>query len=434
MKVLLVGSGGREHALAWAISRSPQRPELIVAPGNAGIASLARLVPIPANDIDALADLAEREKVDLTVVGPEAPLVAGIVDLFRERGLRIFGPDRRAAQLEGSKVFAKDLMGRAGVPTASYEAFSSPRFAEAAFRSTQYPKVIKADGLAAGKGVFIVRSQEEALAAIRTIMVEKVFGPASERIVVEEFLEGEEVSVFALCRGREYFLLPASQDHKRLLENDEGPNTGGMGAYAPYPRWTEDLERRVRSEVIEPTLRAMEEAGRPYQGLLYFGLMIRDGRPFVLEYNCRFGDPETQAVLPLIEGDFLGALDAIADGTAEHAGPEHRAAHPIPELRLAAGAAGVVVLASRGYPGHFEKGFPIRGLEEAAALPNVLLFHAGTRPGSSGPLTDGGRVLGVTGRGSSLRDALRAAYEAVSVIAYEGKTYRRDIGRRGLSE
>ncbi|MDM7913753.1 MAG: phosphoribosylamine--glycine ligase, partial [Candidatus Eisenbacteria bacterium] len=322
MKVLLVGSGGREHALAWAISRSPQRPELIVAPGNAGIASLARLVPIPANDIDALADLAEREKVDLTVVGPEAPLVAGIVDLFRERGLRIFGPDRRAAQLEGSKVFAKDLMGRAGVPTASYEAFSSPRFAEAAFRSTQYPKVIKADGLAAGKGVFIVRSQEEALAAIRTIMVEKVFGPASERIVVEEFLEGEEVSVFALCRGREYFLLPASQDHKRLLENDEGPNTGGMGAYAPYPRWTEDLERRVRSEVIEPTLRAMVEAGRPYQGLLYFGLMIRDGRPFVLEYNCRFGDPETQAVLPLIEGDFLGALDAIADGTAEHAGPE----------------------------------------------------------------------------------------------------------------
>jgi phosphoribosylamine--glycine ligase len=423
MKVLIVGSGGREHALAWALSRSDPKPMLFVAPGNAGIERHARLVPIPPHDIDALASFAEKEKVDLTVVGPETPLVAGIVDRFRARSLRIFGPEGRTAVLEGSKVFAKDLMRRHGIPTAPYEVFHSPANAEAALRSCMFPKVIKADGLAAGKGVVVARSREEALAAVRMIMVEQRFGPAGERLVVEEFLEGEEMSVFALCRGTDYFLLPTSQDHKRLLDSDEGPNTGGMGAYAPTPRWTSDLESRVRSEILEPVLAALSREGRPYYGLLYCGLMVRDGRPYVLEFNCRFGDPETQAVLPLVEGDLLAALHAVS---AAEPGP-------MPPLAVRPGAAAVVVLASRGYPERYEKGFPIRGIENAEQLPGVLVFHAGTRAGASAPLTDGGRVLGVVGSGRDLREALSRAYEGASMIEFEGKTLRRDIGRRGLT-
>jgi phosphoribosylamine--glycine ligase len=422
MKVLIVGSGGREHALAWHVSQSPLHPRIYAAPGNAGIADVATLVDIGASETERLADFALKETIDLTIVGPEAPLVAGIVDLFREKGLRVFGPSERAAALEGSKVFAKDLMRRHGIPTAPFEVFSSPRHAEAAFYSTIYPKVIKADGLAAGKGVFIVRSRDEALDAIRLIMVDRAFGDAGQSIVVEEFMEGEEVSVFALCRGAEYFLLPASQDHKRLRENDEGPNTGGMGAYAPFPRWDSELDRRVRAGIVEPTLRALRNEGREYHGLLYFGLMIREGLPLVLEYNCRFGDPETQAVLPLVEGDLLAAIDAIASNEPG----------PIPPLSVRGGAAAVVILASKGYPGPIEKGFPVRGIEDALRLPGTLVFHSGTRPGSSGPLTDGGRVLGVTGIGDDLKDAIRRAYEGASTIQFEGVTYRRDIGRRGI--
>lgn len=422
MKVLIVGSGGREHALAWHIARSDLRPRIYVAPGNAGLATIATVVDIGATETERLADFAEREGIDLTVVGPEAPLVAGIVDLFRDRGLRVFGPSARAAALEGSKVFAKDLMRRHGIPTAPYEVFSSPRQAEAAFHSTIYPKVIKADGLASGKGVFIVRSRNEALEAIHTIMVDRAFGEAGQSVVVEEFMEGEEVSVFALCRGTEYFLLPPSQDHKRLLDNDEGPNTGGMGAYAPFPRWDPAMEERVRTGIVEPTLAALRSEGREYHGLLYCGLMIRDGLPFVLEYNCRFGDPETQAVLPLVEGDLLAAFDAIASNVAG----------TIPPLRVRAGAAAVVVLASRGYPGPIEKGFPVRGIEDAERLPGTLVFQAGTRTGASGPLTDGGRVLGVVGIGDDLKGALRHAYEGASAIQFEGAVYRRDIGRRGI--
>jgi phosphoribosylamine--glycine ligase len=423
MKVLIVGAGGREHALAWAIARSPRKPELFAAPGNAGMAEVGKPVAIPASQTEALADFAEKERIDLTIVGPEAPLVAGIVDLFRAKNLSVFGPNKTAALLEGSKVFAKDLMRRNGIPTASYETYNSPKFARQAFHRSRYPKVIKADGLAAGKGVVIVRSRDEALAAIDRIMVEKRFGPAGERIVVEEYLEGEEVSVFALARGTEYFLLPTSQDHKRLKENDEGPNTGGMGAYAPYPRWTPKLEATVREEIIEPTLRAMEAEGRPYYGMLYCGLIICDGRPFVLEYNCRFGDPETQAILPLVEGDLLEALEATAS-------PE---AGSLPSLGVRNAAAAVVVLASQGYPESYEKGFVIRGIEEARELPRVLVFHAGTKPGVSGPLTDGGRVLGVVGTAEDLKGALRAAYEGASTITFEGKIYRKDIGRRGLT-
>ncbi len=423
MKVLIVGSGGREHALAWALARSPRNPQIFAAPGNAGIAEIGTAVPIPVSDIAALAAFAEKEGIHLTVVGPEVPLVAGIVDLFRSRSLRIFGPERRAAVIEGSKVFAKDLMRRHGITTAAYEVFSSPRAAEAAFHSTIYPKVIKADGLAAGKGVVIVRCRDEALDAIRQLMVDRRFGDAGESVIVEEFLEGEEVSVFALCRGTRYFLLPTAQDHKRLLEEDAGPNTGGMGAYAPYPRWDEAFERRVKTEIVSPTLEALAAEGRPYHGLLYCGLMVREGHPFVLEYNCRFGDPETQAVLPLIDGDLLEALDAVA--SAEPGA--------LPPLEVRPGAAAVVVLASRGYPDSYEKGFPIRGIDSANGLPRTIVFHAGTKPGASGPLTDGGRVLGVVGTGADLKEALRGAYEGVSMIEFEGMTFRKDIGRRGLA-
>jgi len=425
MKVLIVGAGGREHALAWAIARSPRAPEILAAPGNAGLQEIGRLAPIPADDIDALAALAAREKVDLTVVGPEAPLVVGIVDLFRSRGLRIFGPEGRAAVLEGSKVFAKELMRRHGIPTAAFEVFSSERKAAAFLESatTTYPKVIKADGLAAGKGVVIARTADEAIETVRRMMLDRKLGAAGEQIVVEDFLDGEEVSVFALCRGTSYFLLPTAQDHKRLLDGDAGPNTGGMGAYSPYPRWTADLEHRVRAEIIEPTLRAMETEGRPYHGLLYFGLMIRQGSPFVLEYNCRFGDPETQAIIPLIDGDILDALDAASSGDPG----------PLPPLAVRPGSAAVVVLASRGYPESYERGFPIRGCEAAGELPRTIVFHAATRRGVSAPLTDGGRVLGVVGTGADLKEALRGAYEGVSMIEFEGKIYRKDIGRRGLS-
>jgi len=285
-----------------------------------------------------------------------------------------------------------------------------------------FPKVIKADGLAAGKGVMIVHSRDEALDAVRRIMVEKRFGPAGERVIIEEFLEGEEVSVLALCRGTNYFLLPTSQDHKRLLEGDRGPNTGGMGAYAPYPRWNERLEGKVREEIIEPTLRAMEREERSYHGLLYFGVILCKAHPHLLEFNCRFGDPETQAVLPLVEGDLLTALDCAASAEPGE----------LPPLSVRAGSAGVVVLASGGYPEKYAKGFPIRGIEKALELPGVLVFHAGTRRGLSGPLTDGGRVLGVVGVADDLKGALRTAYEGASVIEFEGMILRKDIGQRGL--
>lgn len=422
MKVLIVGSGGREHALAWAIARSPRAPVLYAAPGNAGISAIASPVPIPVTEIDALADFAEREKCDLTVVGPETPLVMGIADRFRERGLAIFGPRKAAAMLEGSKAFAKELMRRHSIPTAPFSVHSSLRSAEAALAAGRFPAVIKADGLAAGKGVVIARSLGQGLETLRTMLVEKRFGGAGEQVVIEEFLEGEEVSVFLLCRGGEYQILPTAQDHKRLGDGDQGPNTGGMGAYSPYPRWDSDLQAKVRTTIIEPTVRGLVAEGRSYQGLLYIGLIVRDGEPYVLEYNCRFGDPETQAVLPLVEGELLSALEAVAadDG------------RPIPSLGQRAGASAVVVLASRGYPDRVEKGFPIRGLDAAAGLPETVVFHAGTRAKGAETVTDGGRVLGITGFGDTLIAALERAYRGVAAVDFEGMAYRKDIGGRGL--
>lgn len=422
MKVLVIGAGGREHALAWAVARSPRAPEIHVAPGNAGLAEVGRLVPIPATDIDALCAYACRESIDLTIVGPEAPLVAGIVDRFRNAGLSVFGPRARAARLEGSKVFSKDFMRRHAIPTAPYVVCGSLEEAEAALGRMRYPRVIKADGLAAGKGVVIARSSDEALEAARSMLEDGRFGDAGRRILVEEFIEGEEISVFALCRGREYFLLPASQDHKRLRDGDEGPNTGGMGAYAPVPRWTAELESAVRGQVIEPTLAGLVAEDRAYHGLLYAGLILRDGRPYVLEYNCRFGDPETQVVLPLVEGDLLEVLHAIASESAR----------ALPPIAVRPGAVATVVLASGGYPEAYPKGIAIRGIPDAEAVPGVLVFHAGTKRVGGEVVTDGGRVLCVTGVGSGLEDALARAYEGVARISFEGMVYRSDIGRRGL--
>ena len=421
MKVMIVGSGGREHALAWAVARSPARPEIFAAPGNAGLAAMAKIVPVAATEVGSLVRFAEEERIDLTIVGPETPLVDGLVDRLLERGLHAFGPRACAAEIEGSKIYAKDLMRRAGIATAASEVVSTVQEAVAVLDCGTYPKVIKADGLAAGKGVVIAQNRVSARGAVDQMMVARRFGLAGERIVIEEFLTGEEVSVFALCRGTDYLLLPASQDHKRLLDGDCGPNTGGMGAYSPYPRWNRALDERVRRDVIEPTLGMLEADGRPFHGLLYCGLMVRDGVPTVLEYNCRFGDPETQAVLPLIEGDILATLDAVSSHTPG----------PIPPLRIAKMAAAVVVLASRGYPERAERGIPIHGIE-AAESAGALVFHSGTRAGPGGPVTDGGRVLGVVGTGNDLRGALARAYEGVGAIDFEGKSYRMDIGKRGL--
>ena len=424
MKVLLIGSGGREHALAWAAARSAARPQLFAAPGNAGLGEIATIVPLSVSDGDGLLRFAEEERIDLTIVGPEVPLVAGIVDRFLARGLRIFGPRAQAARIEGSKIYAKSLMQRAGIPTARCDVVATMEDAAAVLRGAIYPTVIKADGLAAGKGVVVAESRETALDAVQRMLVERRLGQAGERIVIEEFLSGEEVSVLALCRGEEYLLLPPSQDHKRLLDGDRGPNTGGMGAYAPYPRWDPSLEERVRRDVIGPTLRTLEADGCPFYGLLYCGLMVRDGVPSVLEYNCRFGDPETQAVVPLIEDGLLEAFEAIASNTPG----------PVPSLRTVDGAAAVVVLASGGYPESYGRGFAIRGIQDAAARAGALVFHAGTRLESGRPVTDGGRVLGVVGTGKDLPRALAQAYEGVEAIDFEGKTYRTDIGKRGLRQ
>lgn len=431
MKVLILGSGGREHALGWAIRQEDPASEILFCPGNGGtgdgppdraLEALGRNVEVSLEDLTGLVDLASRERVDFTLVGPEAPLVAGVVDRFQSAGLPVFGPSARAARIEGSKVFAKTLMRDNGVPTPHFEVFGSARQAAAHAAHGMFPKVIKVDGLAAGKGVAIVRTQEEAAAAVREMMEDRRFGSAADQLLVEDFIEGEEVSAFALARGEEFRLLPLAQDHKRIGEGDTGPNTGGMGAYAPFPRATVELRRAIEDEVFAPVLRALARADRPFRGLLYAGLMIVHGRPMVLEFNCRFGDPETQAIAPLFGDGFVEALRAIATGTGT-----------LPDVSVRPEAAATVVLASAGYPGSYRTGAPIVGLDRAEELPETFVFHAGTRWEDRRLVTSGGRVLAVTGRGPDLKDALRRAYEGCSVIEYEGKTLRRDIGRKGLA-
>ncbi|MFQ5451870.1 MAG: phosphoribosylamine--glycine ligase [Nitrospinaceae bacterium] len=420
MRVLVVGGGGREHALAWKIGQSPKVEQVYCAPGNAGTAAVAKNVDIPADRVDRLLKFAQEEGIGFTVVGPEQPLVLGIVDRFRERGLKIFGPTAKAAELEGSKVFAKDLMRKYGIPTGDYRVFQSPGEARAYVRDRRDRLVVKADGLAAGKGVFLCAGGEEAAAAIETLMLEKSFGEAGKRVVVEEFLEGPEISLLAFTDGETVLALDSAQDHKAAFDGDKGPNTGGMGAYSPAPVLTGTLRRQVIEEILEPTVRAMASEGRCYSGLLYAGLMLTGSGPRVLEFNARFGDPETQPLLLRMKSDIVPLLEACVDGTLEGRSVDWK---PEPAV--------CVVMASQGYPGTYEKGKSISGLEAAAALPGVMVFHAGTQKSGGEIRTHGGRVLGVTALGKDTPEAIANAYRAVGKISWEGIHYRKDIGRRG---
>ena len=423
MRVLIVGGGGREHALAWRLSREASTSHVLCAPGNPGIRDVANVVPIDAGDPDQLLSLAKREAIDLTVVGPELPLDRGIVDRFRGEGLRIFGPPRAAAQLECSKVFAKGFMARHGIPTARYRVCDSSVTARQTIASGEFgfPVVLKADGLAAGKGVVVAQDAADADAAIRAAMDDRQFGAAGARLVIEECLVGPEVSFFALCDGTRAIPLASAQDHKRIYDEDRGPNTGGMGAFAPSPLLDAAMQAQIMREVVEPVLRGMQAEGTAYRGFLYCGLMMTCAGPKVIEYNVRFGDPEAQAVMPLIDGDFASTLSAAADGDLSGR-----------TVTLRPGASVGVVLAAAGYPGAVTSGLPISGLDAAARVPEVTVFHAGTALRDGQVVTAGGRVLTVVGTGADYRSAIDRAYEAAGLISFEGMQFRRDIGRKAL--
>jgi len=423
MRVLVVGGGGREHALVWKIGQSPIVKKIFCAPGNAGIASQAELVNINAENISGLADFAEGKSIDLTVVGPEAPLVAGIVNEFERRGLSIFGPSEEAARLEGSKVFAKEFMERFSIPTGKYRVFSEREKAVSYLQDIEPPVVIKAEGLAAGKGVTVAMSCDEAIEAVDRILRHKIFGEAGKRIIIEEYLEGEEATLLAFCDGETVALMVSSQDHKRIFDGDQGSNTGGMGAYSPAPVVTPLVMEKIYRHIFLPTVQGMWTLGFPYRGVLYGGLMICQGEPYVLEYNVRFGDPETQAVLPLLKTDLIEIIHACLEGRL----------FQLP-INWDDGVAVCVVLASGGYPGAYETGKVISGVEEAEKLPEVVIFHAGTARRDDGTLvTSGGRVLGVTGRGGDHAGAMERAYQAAGKIHFAGMHYRKDIGRRALA-
>lgn len=425
MRVLVVGGGGREHALAWKLRQSTMLGELYCAPGNAGIAAAARCVDIAAEDTGSLLRWAREQRIDLTVVGPEAPLAAGLADLFREAGLAVFGPGREGARLEGSKAWAKELMAECAIPTAPFAIFNDPGEARRHLAARpEGPVVVKADGLAAGKGVTVARCRSEAAEAVCRMMVEGVYGAAGSRVVIEDCLEGEEVSVLAITDGRDLVLMPPAQDHKAAGEGDTGPNTGGMGAYSPAPVFTPELERRVERQVFQPLLAGFRRRGICYRGVLYAGLMVSAGEFHVLEFNARFGDPETQVILPRLESDLLPLLAAAAGGTL--------AAAPRPSW--SDHAAVCVVLASGGYPGAYRTGHPIAGLEqlEREGTPGLAIFHAGTVLREGRPVTAGGRVLGVTAWEKSLTGAVAKAYRAVAKIGFADCHYRRDIAHRAL--
>jgi phosphoribosylamine--glycine ligase len=424
MKVLVIGKGGREHALVWKLAQSPRAERVYCAPGNAGTAEDGTNVPIETTEFDRLVAFVRKEKIELTVVGPEEPLARGIVDHFQKAGLRVFGPTREAAQLESSKVFAKGVMRHADVPTAEFRIFDHPEHARRYIETRDYPLVVKADGLAAGKGVIVCSTQAEALAAIERVMVREEFGRAAGRqVVVEKRLEGEELSILALVSGRTIVPLAPTQDHKAAFDNDAGPNTGGMGAYCPAPLGTPELLETIDREVLVPTVHAMKRGRRPFRGVLYAGIMTTNQGPRVLEFNCRFGDPETQPLLMRLRTDLLDLIEAVVDERLETF--EGR-------LQWDPRPAVCVVMCSGGYPGTYERGLAIKGLTEAARLPDVKVFHAGTRRDGERVLTDGGRVLGVTVLGDTLADAKRRAYEAVACIQFPGAFYRRDIADKAL--
>jgi phosphoribosylamine--glycine ligase len=422
MRVLVVGGGGREHALAWKLAQSPGVTALYAAPGNPGIAGVARCLAVRADAIEELVALAERERIDLTVVGPELPLTLGLADRLAARGRPVFGPTRLAAELEGSKVFAKRLFARHGIPTARFEAFAEPGPARDFVRALGGRAVVKADGLAAGKGAVVCDDAAAADRAIGDMLERRAFGEAGARVVVEERLEGEELSFFVLTDGERVCPLAAAQDHKAVFDGDRGPNTGGMGAYSPAPVVDDAMTRRILDTVIRPTVRAMAAEGRPYRGVLFAGLMLTAEGPKLLEYNARFGDPECQVLLTRLDGDLLPLCRAVAEGRG------------LPEaVAWRHEAAVCVVLAAGGYPGPYKTGYPIAGLERAAARPGVTLFHAGTAREDGRLVTAGGRVLGVTALGADVGEAVDAAYAAVAEIRFEGMHYRRDIGRRALA-
>jgi len=421
VKVLVVGSGGREHALVWALSRSPQVKELYIAPGNGGTGGLATNVPIPAEDVAALVDYAAAGRFDMVVVGPEAPIALGLTDLLQAKGLRVFAPSAAAGQLESSKAFSKDFMRRYAIPTAAYATFADHAAAARYLEAHPAPIVVKASGLAAGKGAIVCQTDAEAQAALRQIMVERAFGSAGDQVVIEEYLSGQEVTVLAFADGRTVKPMLLAQDHKAAYDGDRGPNTGGMGCYAPASVLDDALLRQVVARVLQPAVDGLAELGAPYVGVLYAGLMVSGGDFRTLEFNCRFGDPEAQAILPLLRTDLVDVMNACIDGRLDQVA-----------LEWAAGSCACVVMASGGYPGDYARGFEIAGLDEAAKLPDTVVFHAGTRRDGGRVLTAGGRVLGVTSWAGGLPEALRRAYAAVERIHWDGAIYRRDIGAKGL--
>ncbi|MDR2732179.1 MAG: phosphoribosylamine--glycine ligase [Fibromonadaceae bacterium] len=421
MKILLIGSGGREHAIALSLKKSPLCTELVCAPGNPGMAMLGKCLPVDVANPKDIAEVAKNEHADFTVIGPEVPLVAGVVDEFQKQGMLIFGPTAAAAQLEGSKAFSKEFMKRHKIPTAAYETFTELQKAKDYLKEHSAPIVVKASGLAAGKGAVVCLTDEEAVNAVEEMLGEKaVFGESGKTVVIEEFMEGEEASVFAVCDGRDYILLASAQDHKRIFDGDKGLNTGGMGAYAPAPLVDKEMLVRIKKEIVEPTLQGMANEGNPYTGVLFIGIMAKNGVPKVVEYNCRLGDPETQAVLAVYNGDLLDLFYKAANEKLKEV------AETEPQ-----GYAAAVVMASEGYPGKYKSGVSISGTSEAEKKGAVVL-HAGTKLQNGELQTAGGRVFGVVGKGSTLKAALDIAYNGVREIKFEGVHYRTDIGKRGL--
>lgn len=423
MKILVVGSGGREHAIIMKLSESPQRPELHCAPGNGGIAKYAECHPVKATDLDGMLALAKEIRADWVFVAPDDPLVLGMADLMRENGFKVFGPSKAAAIIEGSKVFSKHLMKKYGIPTAKYEVFSSSAEAIAYIKAQDtYPTVVKADGLALGKGVIIAQSEDEAIEAVNSIMEDKIFGESGANVVIEEFLTGPEVSVLAFTDGESISPMISSMDHKRALDGDRGKNTGGMGTVSPNPYYTKEIAEQCMREIFLPTMHAMNGENRTFRGCLYFGLMLTPNGPKVIEYNCRFGDPETQVVLPMLKTDLLEIMEAV----------ENRSLNDL-SIQWKDGACACVILASGGYPEKYETGKVISGLDEKGQHAGAAVYHAGTKLDGDTFLTAGGRVLGVTASAPHLKDALSAAYSAAEQITFEGVHYRRDIGKRALA-
>ena len=418
MKVLIVGSGGREHAIAWKVAQSEKVDKIYCAPGNAGCAEYAECVPIGAMEFDKLVAFAKEKEIDLTVIGMDDPLVGGVVDAFEEAGLRVFGPRKNAAILEGSKAFSKDLMKKYNIPTAAYENFDDAEAALAYLETAKFPIVLKADGLALGKGVLICNTLEEAKEGVQSIMLDKQFGTAGNRMVIEEFMTGREVSVLSFVDGNTIKTMTSAQDHKRAKDGDQGLNTGGMGTFSPSPFYTEEVDEFCKKYIYQPTVDAMKAEGREFKGIIFFGLMLTADGPRVLEYNARFGDPETQVVLPRMKSDIVEVFEACIDGTLEQV-----------ELEFEDNAAVCVVLASDGYPLKYEKGFPIDGLDEFGKHDGYYCFHAGTKFSDGKIVTNGGRVLGVTAKGSDLKEARANAYAATEWVSFENKYKRNDIGK-----